>query len=438
MANLMDRAEGAVELALAAGAQGAWASASSSREVEFTSRDGALEKVQENTSRSLSVQLYVDGRFSTHSTTSLQPERLKSFIGEAVALTRALQPDEHRELPDPALFAGRSSVDLQIADAGIDSFSNEQRDVWLKAMDAEARADDRVISATGYVSTSRGEGAAVSSNGFEGTWGGTSVWLGAEVTVRDEGDARPEGGLWLGGRRLDQLQDPALIAKEALKRATERLGTTKGPTTATTMVVDPQIAGRLLGRLLGAANARSIAQGRSVYADKIGQSLFPSILTVTDEPLLPGGLASRHFDGEGIAAKTLPIITAGVLENVWVDTYYGKKAGLTPTSGGRSNLLVKPGVDKGLSELIRDVGEGVYVTSWLGGNADGTTGDFSFGLRGHMIEGGEIGRPVGEMNVTGNLLDLFGRLAVVGNDPWPYRSTQVPTLVFDGVQFSGA
>ena len=94
--------------------------------------------------------------------------------------------------------------------------------------------------------------------------------------------------------------------------------------------------------------------------------------------------------------------------------------------------------DHGLAELLSGVGDGVYVTSWLGGNADGTTGDFSLGLRGHMIEDGEIGRPVGEMNVTGNLRDLFTRLELIGNDPYPYSSTLVPSLVFSDVDFSGA
>ena len=74
----------------------------------------------------------------------------------------------------------------------------------------------------------------------------------------------------------------------------------------------------------------------------------------------------------------------------------------------------------------------------VGGNADGTTGDFSLGLRGHMIENGTVGRPVGEMNVTGNLRDLFGRLELVGNDVYPYSSTLSPSLVFGGVDFSGA
>jgi PmbA protein len=88
--------------------------------------------------------------------------------------------------------------------------------------------------------------------------------------------------------------------------------------------------------------------------------------------------------------------------------------------------------------LLEEAGEGVYVTSWLGGNADGTTGDFSLGLRGHLIENGAIGRPVGEMNVTGNLRTLFTRLEAVGNDPYPYATILAPSLLFSGVDFSGA
>jgi hypothetical protein len=35
------------------------------------------------------------------------------------------------------------------------------------------------------------------------------------------------------------------------------------------------------------------------------------------------------------------------------------------------------------------------------------------------------------------VLQLFAKLAEVGNDPWKYSGTLVPTLVFDDVQFSG-
>ena len=127
----------------------------------------------------------------------------------------------------------------------------------------------------------------------------------------------------------------------------------------------------------------------------------------------------------------------GNVRNIYVDTYYGRKGEMNPTTGSPSNRVITPG-SHSLAELLTEVEDGVYVTSWLGGNADGTTGDFSLGLRGHMIENGKIGRPVGEMNVTGNLRELFSRLELVGNDTYPYSSTLTPSLVFSGVDFSGA
>ena len=91
---LLARARDAIRMAQAAGADGAFARARRSRSVEYDYRDGTLEKVQEATSMSLALSLYVDGRYSTHSTTSLvREERVDAFISEAVALTKALQPD---------------------------------------------------------------------------------------------------------------------------------------------------------------------------------------------------------------------------------------------------------------------------------------------------------------------------------------------------------
>jgi PmbA protein len=153
--------------------------------------------------------------------------------------------------------------------------------------------------------------------------------------------------------------------------------------------------------------------------------------------LIPRGFASRHFDDEGISSRYLPIVENGEVRSLYVDTYHGRKTGMKPTTGSPSNRIVATG-ELSLDGLLGEVGDGVYVTSWLGGNADNTTGDFSLGLRGHMIENGKIGRPVGEMNVTGNLKDLFGRLELVGNDVYPYSSTLSPSLVFGGVDFSGA
>ena len=431
------RAADAVTMAKDAGAGDVWASAGLSRDVTFTWREGRLEKVEESTARSVGVQIYAQGRYATHSTTDLRPEQLRGFLREAVAMTRALQPDPHRLIPDPALFEGRSDVDLDQVDANLASFGREERAALCAELEAAAHADERVISATSYVSDTYAASAHASSNGFVGQRDGTQLWYGAEVTVRDAGDRRPEESRWVGGRHLAGLPTAAEVGGEALALALRRLGSEKGPTTRATMVVDPRAAGRLVSSLFGPSDARSVQQERSFWAGVLGQPFVSDKLTVSDEPLLPRGFGSRLYDGEGIAARPLPLIEAGVARNLFVDTYYGRKLGVAPTTGGYSNLVVAPG-ERALEALLADVSDGIYVTAWLGGNSDPTTGDFSFGLRGHRIAGGRIGAPVGEMNVTGRLPALFGALAEVGRDPWPYGRLLAPALVFEGVQFSGA
>jgi PmbA protein len=180
-----------------------------------------------------------------------------------------------------------------------------------------------------------------------------------------------------------------------------------------------------------------IQQNRSFLADKNNTPIASSILTLIDDPLLIRGLSSAHYDGEGISAKPLPLIEKGMLRNFYVDTYYGQKLSWQPTTGRTSNLTFALG-EKNLAQLIGHVVQGFYVTSWLGGNADATTGDFSFGFRGHTIENGRLIAPVSEMNVTGNFLTLLKNLVAVGNDPNPYATIQSPALVFENVEFSGS
>lgn len=434
--SLLDRAALAVKLARAAGAEGSFAWTRRERFVEYSYRDGELEKVQESTSSSLDLQLYVGGRYSSHSTNDTG--RLEAFIKETVALTRALEPDPHRALPDPALFEGRPEVDLDLVDPALAELDADTRKSWCQEINAGLREGEGVISASSGEYDNHTVRAGVSSNGFEGVVEATSVWMGGSAVLRGEGDKRLRGGLWVGGHHLDQrLRTPAEIAAHALEWAELKRGAEKGPTQRAVMVVDPRAASRLLRYLLRPADARSVQQGRSFLGDKVGQPIASEALTLVDDPLVVRGQSSRPFDGEGIAARRLPLIEGGVLKNLYVDTYYGAKAGLTPTTGSGSNWLVTPG-DRDLAGLLSDAGSGVYVTGWLGGNADNNTGDFSFGCHGHLIEDGQVGPAVSEMNVTGNLLSLFQNLVAVGNDPWPWSSAQVGSLMFEDVQFSGA
>ncbi len=425
----------AIEAATKAGASDAAAGAYRSRSVAFQVRNGKLEQVNDSTSRALSMRLFVDGRYSEHTTTDLRAERVTAFVTEAVKMTRALQADPHRRLADPARYPTALPA-LDLADATVQRLDREQRLAWAMRMNERVAGKPQVISSTSSVSDGHTVVAGATTNGLSASYETTSIGLSTDATLED-GDKRPEDWMGAWGHHVADLPDPDGIADEALRLARARLGTTKGPTKRTAMVVDRRAAGSIVARLLGPASGGAVQQERSFWRGKLDQALVSPKLTIVDDPLVPRGLGSRPFDGEGMASARLPLIDGGALRNLYLDTYYASKLGLTPTTGQGSNRIVALGT-KGRDALLKDAGTGIYVTSWLGGNMDPTTGDFSLGVRGHLFDKGALGAPVGEMNVTGNIVDLFARLAAVGNDPWLYSGTVAPTLVFDGVQFSGA
>ena len=164
--DLKARAAQAVELAQKAGAEDAWSTASQSRDVQFEFRDGNLEKVKDTTSQSLAIRIYAGGRYSSHATTDLNPERLQDFITEAVAITAALEPDEYRRITPEKLFRDRPGDDLDLVDPGVQALEREQRIAWCRALDEVAHQHADVISATSGVYDGMQRSASVSSNGF--------------------------------------------------------------------------------------------------------------------------------------------------------------------------------------------------------------------------------------------------------------------------------
>ena len=438
--DLLTTARSGAALARKKGAQDAAARAYRVRELETSWRDGRLEKVHEATTRGLSLQLYVDGRYAVMGTSDLRPEALERFVAEAVAMTRAIEKDPFRVLPDPKLYEGRPSADLMIEDAKYASVTPDHRRRIVKDLEAAARAvkgNEAILSVTSTFSDTRSESARVASNGFEGTHRETAYWMGAEVSVKDRDGRRPEDYAYAGSRYYAELPAASAQGKLASERALSRLGAKKGESAVLPMVLENRAGGRILASLLGPLGGGSLQQKRSFYEGRIGTAVGSGLLTLTDDPLLPKGFASRRFDPEGISSRRRPVFEAGVLKTYFLDTYYAKKLALSPTTGGWSNVVFAPG-PKGRDALLVDVKEGIYVTGFLGGNSNGTTGDFSLGVQGFRIRGGKLAEPVAEMNISGSHLELWKRLAAVGNDPYPYSSLRTPTLVFDGVQFAGS
>ena len=437
--DLLDVARSAADLARRKGAGEAASGGWQARHVEVAWRDGRIEKVSEATTRGLGLDLYVDGRFASVSTSDLRPDALDRFVEDAVALARTLAPDPHRRLPDPELYRGQANVDLELDDPSHGALDSGTRRRLAEELEAAARAvpgAEKIISVSTGASDSRAESALVQTNGFEGTKHGTDFWISAEVTVQDADGRRPEESAASGGRFRSAIEATDVVGRRAAERALSRLGTRKGDSAVMSMAVDPRSGGRIVAALLGPLGAAAIQQKRSFLEGKAGSSIGSPLLDLHDDPLIPRGLGSRLYDGEGIASRRFPLFEGGVLRSYYIDTYYGRKLGMAPTTARASNLAWRLGT-RSQEDLLREMGEGILVTGFLGGNSNGTTGDFSLGVRGFRIRGGALAEPIGEMNVSGNHLDLWHRLAAVGDDPYPYSAMRTPTLVFEQVQLAG-
>lgn len=423
-----------------AGKQGANESAadvSSDRSIEVEVREGKVQKLQEATRNSLSVSIYLDQRFSAHSTNDLRRESLTRFIGEAVAMTKYLAQDPFRKLPDPKYYEGREKRDLNLLDGGFDAIDTAERVRRAKAIEAAALAESgKIISVEASYGDSLGRSVKVHSNGFEGEETGTYFSISAGVTVNDGKGGRPEDYAYAWKRHLKELPDVASIGKEAAQRALKKIGQSKIVSGRYDLLVENRSAGRVFGPLVGAMTGRALQQKSSFLEGMIGKTIAAGGLTVVEDPFIAAGAGSRLFDGEGMAARKRTVIDKGTLKTYYIDSYYGRKLGIEPTTGWPSNLVFDTG-DKDLPALVKGISKGILVTNFIGGNSNDTTGDYSFGIMGFYIEQGEVRQPVNEMNISGNLKGLWKDLIALGNDPYPYGGWRAPSLHFRNVQFSG-
>ncbi|PIZ65314.1 MAG: TldD/PmbA family protein [Candidatus Marinimicrobia bacterium CG_4_10_14_0_2_um_filter_48_9] len=411
---------------------------SKNRSINVDYRDDKIDQLKESTQNSLWIEIYAGGRYSSHSTNDLRKESLEKFITNAIAMTKFLGEDPFQSLPDPALYQGRPTADLQLYDANYSKMTAEERVSRAKELhDLIKGRDPRLISITSGFSDSHYENTHLKSNGFEGNYENSSFSWGASVSLRGEDDKKPEGWKYYGARHLADLPPSKQIADEAFQRGLDSMGQKKIKSGKMPMLLENTAVGGLFWRVLHPFSAAAIQQKQSFLEGKQGQRIGSENLTLIDDPTIIRGMGSRYYDGDGISAKKLVIVENGVLKNYYVDVYYGRKLGMNPTTGGSSNITFKTGTRSG-AEMEADLDRGILVTSFIGGNANSTTGDYSLGISGWLIENGKRVQPVNEMNISGNFIELFENLSETGNDPYTYSSLRAPTLLFDGISFAGA
>ena len=435
---MYDLAKWAIKTASTAGADACRVSIDGGRFVEIAYRKRNPENIKEAARQTLSLQIFVNNRWSYQNTSDLRQKALKTFITNAVASTKLLAEDPFRSLPDPKYYQGREEIDLGVYDSEYESVTPEDRHRLVKSIEETCLnlGGDKIINVTSQAYDSRDESIVLTSNGFEGYEKSTIYYAGAEVTIQDEGDRRPNGYHFLAAVSRKTMPPPEEIGRVAIERTRNLLGGKKIKTETLPVIIENRNCRRLLGGFIAGMYGSNIQQKRSFLADKKGTKVGSSVFTIIDDPHIRGGLGSRLYDSDGFASKKRVMIEEGTLKDFYVDWYYSRKLEWEPTTGRPSNLVIPPG-KRSVKEIMKDLGRGLLVTGFIGGNSNSTTGDASVGIIGKLFENGEPVQSVAEMNIADNHLKFWSKLTEAANDPWIYSSWRLPSLVFSDVVVSG-
>lgn len=427
-----------------AGADAADAVAVAGTALSHTRRLGKTEKLERSESQDLGLRVLIGKQQAIVSSSDRAPATLDELVERAVAMARAIPEDPFCGLADPGEIAATWPA--------LDMLDPEEPSA--ETLIERARAAEETALAVSGITNSEGADAGwgrsrialVASNGFAGSYAGSSHGVSASV-IAGSGMAMERDYDFASAVYAADLKKPEAIGREAGERAVRRLGARKMPTGKVPVIFDPRVARSFLSHLLGAISGPSIARDTSFLKDKLGERIFPEAITITEDPHRRRGLRSKPFDGEGVRNHRTALVQGGVLKTWLLDCASAKQLGLQttghaargtggPPSPSTTNLYMEPGKLDPFA-LMEDIREGFYVTDLMGMGVNGVTGDYSRGAAGFFIENGKITYPVAGVTIAGNLKDMFKQL-VPANDLVFRYGTNAPTIRVEGMTVAGS
>jgi PmbA protein len=207
------------------------------------------------------------------------------------------------------------------------------------------------------------------------------------------------------------------------------------------------IGGVLMPSFIGDAAQR----GESAFTGKEGQAVAASSLSMVDDPLMPGGIASDASDAEGVPSRRNALIDGGELVGFLYDTFHANLYGVGSTASASrgswksqpeadvSNVIVQVPSRGSLEDLISEIDRGLVVHDVMGVHTSNRqTLDFSlnttmpFEVRKGEVVG--VRRPA---MLGGNLGDLLMRTLGGGGEarqvPEGGANIVVPWIAAEGV-----
>ncbi len=379
----------------------------------------------DNSDFSYGIRVLVNGAWGLAYSNELKnaPEIFKKALKIAKASSRRLK--EKVKIAKPKPHQGAYKIKFKENPFSIDT---KEKINYLKDYKSALSAEDRIKNITSVMSVSRTKKQFISLE--------SDIKQEFYICLLRFSATASENGLIeethkmhckLGGYEIIKEYDQ-IKTGENIKEAVIRLLHAKNPKGGKMPVVcDPQLTGVFFHEAVGhACEADHIISNSSIFKDMLGKRVASEEINMCDDPTA-NARGFYWFDDEGVKARETKLITNGVLTNYLHSIETAGKLGMSPTGNGRvespifkpiprmSNTVLKPG-KWSFYDLVKEAKNGIYAKGFAGGIVEPITGQFSFGAQEcYLIENGEISKPLKEVTLAGNILEILKDIKV-GSD----------------------
>ncbi len=418
------------------GATQAEAAVSMGAGLNVTVRMGATDIIEYNRDKGLGVTVYFGRRKGSASTTDFGATAIKETVAAACSIAKYTTEDPCSGLADAELMA-REIPELDLFHPW-DVSAERAIDIAKEAEDAARAFDARITNSEGAsISSQQGARVYANSHGFVGAYP-TTYHSASVCVIGEHGDTMQRDYWYSAARDARELEAAKAIGERAAKRTVRRLDGRRISTRRVPIVFEADIASGLFGSFLSAIRGSAQYRKSTFLLGAQGQTVFPSWLSLHEEPHIKKGLASTPFDNEGVATRPSDLVRDGVVARYVLDSYAARKLGLTTTgnAGGTHNVIATHG-PLGLDALLKKMHTGLFVTELLGHGINITNGDYSRGASGFWVENGAIQFPVEEVTIAGNLRDMFKAIVDIGADIDLRRNIRTGSILIEQMTVAG-
>lgn len=374
-------ADKSVQMALDAGASAVMVSLDKAKTEIYALLDGEIDNIRQTGDRSLTFNIYADGKYGTFSTNRFEEESLRDFLCKAVETVRMLVADPFRGLPDKKDLAtdAVNGDEMGLCWYGYDSVSRDEKLEMARRISVfgefSAPSSDRnwrVVSEEIEYNNTLSDTYLTSSDGCRCRQTETSFEVSSQVTVEDN-DGNKYTGLWWDYDVSPEKVLTSECGRKAVEMAVMQIAPVNADKGKYTMVVSRLVSGRLLQPVLNALSSLSVYQKSSFLVDALGKQVFSKGLNVMDMPLEKGKSGAILFETDGRACRNREIISDGVVKENFTSIYMSRKLGIPPTSSCPNRPVLQPFVSEELLGGRR--GGGHYGVSGAGFGGSGLGGD---------------------------------------------------------------